>query len=95
MNPTRRRRRRTVAAGGLVALLMALGCATPLDKGREYWADGEGKFDAAEVFYQQAIDKNDDEEISLREFADRFDGGFRPGRGGFGPPFKKKKKCFL
>lgn len=67
MNPTRRRRRRPLAAGGLVALLVALGCATPLDKGREYWADGEGQFDAAEVFYQQAIDKNDDESEIAKE----------------------------
>jgi len=46
----------------------ALGCATPLDKGRSAWADGQGNWDVAEPFYQEAVAKqNDESEVAGEE----------------------------
>ncbi|MCB9713999.1 MAG: hypothetical protein H6712_09105 [Myxococcales bacterium] len=67
MSPDPARRRRPLAVGGLLALLVALGCASPLDRARESWADGQGDIDLAEPYYKQAIDKGDDESEYARE----------------------------
>ncbi|MCH9683181.1 MAG: C45 family peptidase [Deltaproteobacteria bacterium] len=56
MTPNPARRRRSPAAGGLwAALLLAVGCATPLDKARDAWADGAGELIAAEGYYPNPL----------------------------------------
>ncbi|MEX1363542.1 MAG: hypothetical protein AB1Z98_10470 [Nannocystaceae bacterium] len=71
MNPEPTPRRRltmaTAGLGGLVALLMGLGCASPLDKARDAWAEGQGELDVAVPYYEEAIDKSDDESEVARE----------------------------
>jgi tetratricopeptide (TPR) repeat protein len=54
----------SVALGGL---LLAMGCSSPLDKGRTAWADGTGDFAAAEPHYKAAIDKGNDESADAAE----------------------------
>lgn len=56
-------------AGALCSvLLLALGCATPLDKGRTAWAEGQGDWTAAEPFYKEAVAKgNDESEVASEE----------------------------
>jgi hypothetical protein len=53
-----------VALGGL---LLAVGCSSPLDKGRTAWAEGTGDFAVAEPHYQAAIDKGNDESADAAE----------------------------
>jgi tetratricopeptide (TPR) repeat protein len=54
--------------GALLGLLLATGCATPLDKARTAWADGQGDFTAAEPFYQEAVSKkNAESEVAAEE----------------------------
>jgi tetratricopeptide (TPR) repeat protein len=55
-------------AGALGVLLLALGCSTPLDKGRTAWADGQGNWDVAEPHYKEAVDrKNAESEVASEE----------------------------
>jgi tetratricopeptide (TPR) repeat protein len=54
-------------AGALGSLLLALGCASPLDKGRTAWADGTGDFSVAEPHYKDAVAKGDDESTEAAE----------------------------
>jgi len=61
--------------GGLVSLVLAVGCASPLDKGRTAWAEGEGSFAEARPLYKEAIAKDDDEsEIAREELFDIYMG---------------------
>jgi tetratricopeptide (TPR) repeat protein len=53
---------------GLTGLLLALGCATPLDKGRSAWAEGQGNWDVAEPHYQEAVARqNAESEVAAEE----------------------------
>lgn len=64
-----RSRKGRVGLSALCAgLLLALGCATPLDKGRTAWADGAGDWAEAEPFYKEAVAKqNDESEVASEE----------------------------
>ncbi len=54
------------AALGVLAL--AIGCATPLDKGRTAWADGQGNWEVAEPHYKEAVArKNAESEVAAEE----------------------------
>jgi tetratricopeptide (TPR) repeat protein len=48
-------RRVTVMGTVALALAIASGCASALDKARNAWADGEGDFQQAEALYREAI----------------------------------------
>lgn len=48
-------------------LLVALGCASPLDKGRTAWAEGEGDFAEARPHYEEAIAKDNSESEIARD----------------------------
>lgn len=66
--PGRRTRGLARLGAGLACLLLALGCATPLDKGRTAWAEGQGNWDIAEPFYQEAVAKqNSESEVAAEE----------------------------
>ena len=52
----------------LGVLSLALGCASPLDKGRTAWAEGEGDIAEARPLYEEAIAKdNGESEIAKEE----------------------------
>ncbi|MEM7158931.1 MAG: tetratricopeptide repeat protein [Myxococcota bacterium] len=56
-------------SGALLSLLMGAACATPLDKARIAWSEGEGEFTEAEPFYEEAVAADDNEsEIAREEF---------------------------
>lgn len=59
--------KRLAGGAGLLALVVATACASPLDKAREAWADGEGEFTEAEPLYSEAISASDDESAEARE----------------------------
>ncbi|MCA9705354.1 MAG: hypothetical protein KDK70_05875 [Myxococcales bacterium] len=65
------RRRRGLAGlarmGGLLSLMAAVGCASPLDKAHSAWADGEGSLEEARPFFEEAIAKDNDESEDARE----------------------------
>ncbi len=62
------RLRKIVSGGALVSLWLAIACASPLDKARSAWADGEGDFTEAEPLFQEAIAKeNSDSEFATEE----------------------------
>ncbi len=65
----RRIERRLSALGalGALGLMLATGCASPLDKARTAWADGEGEFSEAEPLFQEAIAKDNDESEYAKE----------------------------
>lgn len=69
--PTPGRRTRGLArlGAGIACLLLAVGCATPLDKGRTAWAEGQGNWDIAEPFYKEAVanKKNGEDEVAAEE----------------------------
>lgn len=69
--PAAGRRTRGLArlGAGLACLLLAIGCATPLDKGRTAWADGQGNWEVAEPFYKEAVanKKNGEDEVAAEE----------------------------
>lgn len=54
--------------GALSSLVLAMGCATPLDKGRSAWADGQGDWAEAEPHYKEAVAKaNSESEVAAEE----------------------------
>lgn len=75
LNPTTRgtgsraaRRGRILGLGALWSLVIAVGCASPLDKGRTAWSEGQGDFTIAEPFYKEAIAKdNSESEVAAEE----------------------------
>jgi len=66
---TRATRTARWGAGALCSLLLLVtGCATPLDKGRTAWAEGQGDWTVAEPFYKEAVAKqNDESEVAAEE----------------------------
>ena len=64
----RRGLRALFGSSALGLLALAVACASPLDKGRTAWAEGQGDFTAAEPFYKEAIAKdNDESEVASEE----------------------------